>query len=83
MTSGVRPHRSDARLRDFPIVLRESVVINPEQRRALLPTLMRYQVPRWPEHLLGSIDRAKAARGGALYAQHCQNCHLPPPDSAA
>ena len=39
--------------------------------------------PLWPEHLLGVIDRPKAARGGALYAQHCQNCHLPPPDSAA
>jgi pimeloyl-ACP methyl ester carboxylesterase len=26
------------------------------QRRALLPTLLRYQVPRWPEHVLTRHD---------------------------
>jgi len=39
------------------------------------------RAPRWPEHLLGVIDRPKAALGAALYQQHCQNCHLPPPGS--
>ncbi len=35
-----------------PGALRRSVLTDREQRRALLPTLMRYQVPRWPEHEL-------------------------------
>lgn len=35
-----------------PAALRSSTMTNTGQRRALLPTLMKYQVPRWPEHLL-------------------------------
>ena len=35
-----------------PAALRHSVQTCREQGRALLPTLLRYQVPRWPEHLL-------------------------------
>jgi len=35
-----------------PAALRRSVLANREQRRALLPSLLRYQVPRWPENLL-------------------------------
>lgn len=31
--------------------------------------------PKWPEHVLGKIDRAKAARGKALFAQNCAGCH--------
>ncbi len=32
--------------------------------------------PRWPESF-PPIDAAKAARGAALYAQHCEGCHRP------
>ncbi|MFM2066317.1 MAG: hypothetical protein RLZZ584_1226 [Pseudomonadota bacterium] len=39
--------------------------------------------PRWPEELLGRIDRTQAAAGRQLYEQHCQGCHLPAPDSPA
>jgi pimeloyl-ACP methyl ester carboxylesterase len=35
-----------------PAALRRSVMVNADQRRALLPSLLRYQVPRWPERLL-------------------------------
>ncbi len=35
-----------------PAALRRSVMVNVDQRRALLPSLLRYQVPRWPERLL-------------------------------
>ena len=35
-----------------PAALRRSVLTDRGQRQALLPTLMRYQVPRWPEHKL-------------------------------
>jgi hypothetical protein len=37
--------------------------------------------PQWPEDVLGPIDRPRAERGAALYARHCQDCHLPPVDS--
>lgn len=37
--------------------------------------------PKWPESLLGAIDRQKAETGRALYAKHCQGCHLPAPDT--
>jgi len=31
--------------------------------------------PKWPEEVLGKIDRAKAAQGKALFAERCQECH--------
>ncbi|OPH83998.1 di-heme-cytochrome C peroxidase [Nitrobacter vulgaris] len=34
--------------------------------------------PKWPEEILGPIDTALAARGGALYDDLCKGCHLPP-----
>lgn len=33
--------------------------------------------PRWPEAMFGPIDRAKAARGAAQFAQLCAGCHDP------
>jgi hypothetical protein len=37
--------------------------------------LQKLQPPRWPEEMLGRIDRDKAAKGDALYRQHCAVCH--------
>jgi hypothetical protein len=31
--------------------------------------------PKWPEEILGKIDRAKAAKGKELFASHCAECH--------
>lgn len=42
----------------------------------------KLQPPRWPEEILGRIDRAKAARGQELYAQHCAVCHESKPEAA-
>lgn len=39
-----------------PAALRRSVLANSDQRRALLPNLLRYQIPRWPEHMLTRND---------------------------
>jgi hypothetical protein len=39
--------------------------------------------PAWPEQILGQINRPLAAEGAQLYAQRCQGCHLPAPNSAA
>ncbi len=33
--------------------------------------------PKWPENILGPIDRTKAEAGRALYLQHCAGCHQP------
>jgi pimeloyl-ACP methyl ester carboxylesterase len=45
-----------------PAALKRSVVACAEQRRALLPSLMGYQVPLWPEQLLTRHDAAELER---------------------
>ena len=40
------------------------------------------QAPKWPEDILGSIDKNRAKKGEKLYRQHCMQCHLPPINSA-
>jgi hypothetical protein len=37
--------------------------------------LTRLRPPAWPENVLGGIDRARAARGHALFVQNCGACH--------
>jgi hypothetical protein len=34
-------------------------------------TMWRLAPPKWPEEILGKIDRAKAAQGKALFTTHC------------
>ena len=38
-------------------------------------TLWRLAPPKWPEEVLGKIDRQKAAQGKALFANNCVSCH--------
>lgn len=45
------------------------------------PRFRGLDAPKWPEHILGNIDRAKAARGKDLYKQYCSGCHLPAPNT--
>lgn len=40
-------------------------------------TLQRLKPPSWPEDLLGNIDKPMAAKGRALFAEHCAGCHVP------
>lgn len=52
-----------------PAALRESVLTNSAQRRALLPWLLRHQVPIWPERKLTrhnaiEVERVVRARAG-------------------
>jgi mono/diheme cytochrome c family protein len=35
--------------------------------------------PKWP-HVFPALDPDKVRRGSTLYKQHCQGCHLPPPE---
>lgn len=34
--------------------------------------------PKWPENILGKIDRERAAKGEKLYNTLCLHCHQPP-----
>jgi hypothetical protein len=34
--------------------------------------------PKWPEDILGGINRTLAAEGAVLYDNLCKDCHLPP-----
>ena len=44
-------------------------------------TLQKLTPPGWPEDILGPINQQSAARGKALFAQHCAICHGPHPAS--
>jgi hypothetical protein len=37
--------------------------------------------PKWPEEILGKIDRDKAAKGAQLYVEMCASCHRHPMSS--
>ncbi len=39
--------------------------------------LQMLRPPRWPEDLMGAIDREQAARGEQLFKERCQECHGP------
>jgi pimeloyl-ACP methyl ester carboxylesterase len=45
-----------------PSALRASTLRRRDQGRALLPSMVRYQLPRWPEHVLTRRDGAEAER---------------------
>ena len=62
-------YRSTVRVQELFDI--EQLVAGPEPFAGL-------RAPRWPEDVLGPIDRDRAQRGAALYAAHCQKCHLPP-----
>lgn len=56
-----------------PAALRRSTLTRRDQSRALLPTLLRYQVPIWPERLLTrhnatEIERLVRSRSSAKWA---------------
>jgi len=42
------------------------------------PGFKGLRAPKWPGELLGEIDEEKKERGRELYAEHYQECHLPP-----
>jgi hypothetical protein len=46
------------------------------------PAFRGLNSPKWPEDLLGAIDKPKAAAGAELYKRLCEGCHLPAPNTA-
>ncbi|WP_437595424.1 di-heme-cytochrome C peroxidase [Sorangium sp. So ce590] len=51
--------------------------IRVDNLRLIEQQVEKLRAPRWPEHLLGSIDKEQAARGRRLYSMHCASCHEP------
>jgi len=49
-----------------------AVILNLQKIENLLN---RLAPPKWPEDVLGVIDRKKAAEGKALFATNCASCH--------
>ena len=42
---------------------------------AIEDVLRKLAPPKWPEDILGPIDRAKAAEGQKLFVENCSECH--------
>lgn len=42
---------------------------------AIEQVLRKLAPPKWPEDILGPIDRAKAAQGAKLFTENCAECH--------
>jgi mono/diheme cytochrome c family protein len=52
-------------------------LINIDGMHCVEGTLRELRPPKWPEHILGQINIAKAKRGLALFADQCSFCHGP------
>ncbi len=74
---GARLHLLDRYGRPVPPAerFRSSVLV--ENLHRIETTLQRLQPPRWPEEVLGPVDRVKAEHGRALFEQNCRHCHGP------
>ncbi len=62
---------------------RFSSSVNIDGLNTIEQTLRKLQPPLWPEHILGTIDKEKAAKGQQLFEQYCQGCHGPHPATRA
>ncbi|MEM1191597.1 MAG: di-heme-cytochrome C peroxidase [Pseudomonadota bacterium] len=51
--------------------------INIHGMRCIETVLRKLEPPRWPEHILGEIDIARAQRGKDMFAEQCVFCHGP------
>ena len=67
----------------IPREQRFSSSVNIPNLVAIEHTLQQLEPPPWPEDLLGAVDRAKAAKGQALFQERCVMCHGPHPASRA
>ncbi len=61
-------------LKGNPASLFQSAV-NVQNLYLLEEQVKKLRPPRWPEEILGRINKGKAGRGEALYSQHCAACH--------
>ena len=87
MGVGAKIHFLDAYGRPLPRAERFCTATLIDNLVTIEGALQQLEPPRWPEALLGPIDRTKAERGRALFLQHCAGCHgvrdAPAPTRAA
>jgi hypothetical protein len=74
---GAVVHLVDHYGRPVPPEERFSSSVLVENLHGIESRLQRLRPPRWPEDLLGKIDRARAEQGRALFETHCRGCHGP------
>jgi hypothetical protein len=68
-------HMVDADGKLNPEPLRWKTSIQMQNLQWMEETLRRLRAPTWPEAVLGPIDKTKAERGRALFAENCAGCH--------
>ena len=68
-------HFVDAEGRLNPLPLRWQTSIQIRNLQWMEGTLEKLKAPAWPESVLGPINRAKAAKGRALFTANCSGCH--------
>jgi mono/diheme cytochrome c family protein len=77
-TSEVRPPKMVAALKSGVLL----ASIHFDNIAEIQRSLELLRTPKWPEDVLGPLDRAKVAEGRGLYERHCARCHtrtaLPP-----
>jgi len=74
---GARLHLLDRYGRPLPATEHFRTSVQVENLHRIETTLQSLEPPRWPEDVLGPIDRARAERGRLLFAEHCLHCHGP------
>ncbi len=62
----------------LPWDIRKAPKVDPWKYAMKHKKLPGLNAPRWPEEILGKIDKEKAEKGAKLYKELCQGCHLPP-----
>jgi mono/diheme cytochrome c family protein len=51
--------------------------VKPENLLELEQLSQKLQPPKWPEAVLGALDKDRIARGEQLFKNHCNRCHQP------
>lgn len=74
---GARLAMVDPYGRPLPVAERFRSSVQIDNLHRIESTLQRLEPPRWPEDVLGLVDRGKAERGRVLFEQHCRHCHGP------
>jgi mono/diheme cytochrome c family protein len=74
---GARLHLLDRYGRPLPASERFRTSVLVENLHRIETTLQGLEPPKWPEDVLGPIDRTKAERGRALFERNCRHCHGP------
>lgn len=77
MGTGAKYQLMDRYGRALPPAARFSATSNLHNLDTIETTLWKLKPPKWNEAVMGRIDWPLAARGKALFEEHCEGCHGP------